>query len=79
MKFFHRKEKVEETVTFDEQQFVIEWLRNMSKQDYNKTLKIVDIYREADEKVKIIEFGSKKAVQTQEQETEEFSESFLEV
>lgn len=35
----------------DEKQYVIEWLRKLDQKSYDKVLKIVEIYRKADEKV----------------------------
>lgn len=52
----------------DEKKRTIEWLRNLDSKEYDKVLKIVEIRREADEKVKIVEFGSKKAMRESEKE-----------
>lgn len=70
------------TISFeDEKQYVIEWLRNLDSKEYDKVLKIVEIRREADEKVKIIELGSEKAVrelEKEEREEKEFEEQISE-
>lgn len=73
MKLFNRqKAEVEQTVSFDdEKHFVIEWLRSLSEKDYTKIIKIVEVRRNSDEEVKIIELGSKKAVKDQEKEERE--------
>ena len=77
-----KKNKVKPVVTFEEEkQFVIEWLRNLDSKEYDKVLKIVEIYREADEKVKVVELGSKKAVREAEKEVieeKELNEKVLE-
>lgn len=52
----------------DDRDFVIQWLRNRTGKDYEKDIKVVETYRDADEKVKIIELGSKKAVKELEKE-----------
>lgn len=52
----------------DEKKLTIEWLRNLDSKEYDKVLKIVEIRREADEKVKVVELGSKKAVRESEKE-----------
>lgn len=70
------------TISFDdEKQYVIEWLRNLDSKEYDKVLKIVEIRREADEKVKVIELGSEKAVrelEKEEREEKEFEEQISE-
>lgn len=73
MKLFKKPELP--LVSFDdEKKLTIEWLRNLDSKEYDKVLKIVEIRREADEKVKIIELGSKKAVRESEKEEREEKE-----
>ena len=60
---------------FDEFNYVTEYLRSLTTKDYEKAIKIVEIYRKADEEAKVVELGSKKAVR--EQEKEEQSESLI--
>ena len=73
MKLF--KKRQEPIVSFEgERQWVIDWLQNLDSKEYDKVLKIVEIRREADEKVKVIEFGSKKAVRESEKEEREEKE-----
>lgn len=75
MLFFKKKEKELPAPTFeDERKWVIEWLRELDSKAYEKIIKVVETYREADEKVKIIEFGSKKAVREAEKEEVEDKE-----
>ncbi len=52
----------------DEKKWTIKWLRNLDSKEYDKVLKIVEILREANEKVKVVELGSKKAVRESEKE-----------
>ena len=67
MKLFKKPELP--LVSFDdEKKWTIEWLRNLDSKEYDKVLKIVEIRREADEKVKVVELGSKKAVRESEKE-----------
>lgn len=74
MKLFKKSELP--PISFDdEKKRTIEWLRNLDSKEYDKVLKIVEICREADEKVKVVELGSKKAVR--ESEKEERSEKEL--
>lgn len=67
MKLF-KKPELPTTSFDDEKKWTIEWLRNLDSKEYDKVLKIVEIYREADEKVKVVELGSKKAVRESEKE-----------
>jgi hypothetical protein len=53
------KKQTEEPV--DYKYFVIDRLRGLAKKDYDKIIKTVEIYREADESVGIVEAGSKRA------------------
>jgi hypothetical protein len=52
----------------DYKQFVIDWLREQTDKDYDKVIKVVEIYREADEAAKVVELGSKKAVKEAQKE-----------
>lgn len=67
MGIFRRKSQPTEEM-MDYKQFVIDWLRELTEKDYEKLIKIVDIYREGDEKVKVIELGSKKALKESQKE-----------
>lgn len=73
MKLF-KKPELPTTSFDDEKKWTIEWLRNLDSKEYDKVLKIVEIRREADEKVKIVELGSKKAVRESEKEEREEKE-----
>lgn len=57
-------------ITRDE---VIEYLRGLSHKDYEKLTKITNVYREADESVRVILAGSKKAAREQERELDDSS------
>jgi hypothetical protein len=52
----------------DDRNYVIDWLRQLTDKDYEKILKIVEIRREADDQVRIVEAGSKKAAKELEKE-----------
>jgi hypothetical protein len=67
MGIFRKKSKPTED-SVDYKQFVIDWLRELTEKDYEKVIKIVEVYREADEKVKVIELGSKKALKESKKE-----------
>ena len=67
MRIFGRKTVTPEPEP-DYKQFVIDYLRELSDEKYKKIIKVVEIYREADEKVKVIELGSKKAVKESQKE-----------
>jgi hypothetical protein len=59
----------------DERQDVIDYLRHATDKDYKDVLKIVDIYRDADEQVAIVEAGSKKALREAQKEDGELSDA----
>lgn len=59
-----------DAITRDE---VIEYLRGLSHKDYEKLTKITNVYREADESVRVILAGSKKAAREQERELDDSS------
>lgn len=67
--FFWRKRS--EADPNEDRNEVISYLRGLTSKDYEKTLKIVEIYRKADEDAKVVELGSKKAVRELEKETQE--------
>lgn len=50
-----------EKVTINPREITLHFLRQASKSEYEKVLKIAEIYRKADEDVAIVEAGSKKA------------------
>lgn len=74
MLFFKKKEDLPMNTFEDERKYVIEWLRKLDVKSYDKVIRVVDTYREADEKVKVIELGSKKAVREAEKEVIEEKE-----
>lgn len=83
MKFFQKNceiiDEPEITLPESRREFVIEFLREQSDKEFEKIIKIVEIYREADEKVKIVELGSKKAVKESQKEEKEFGEELDEL
>lgn len=63
-----RKEVMTEIEDFANRDEVIQFLRKADADEYKKIIKIVDVLRQADLDVAIIEAGSKKAYQAEQKD-----------
>lgn len=58
MKLFKTERKMTRA---EERLSMLDWMRSLTPKEYKSFLEIIEIYRDADEQVAIIEAGSKKA------------------
>lgn len=63
---FNHKKKDE--VVDSDREYILQWMRDLPSKEYDKFMKIVEIYRDADERAKVVELGSKKAVRELEED-----------